>query len=222
MTTVNIEGHLGRVFGSVWNLQVSTFRELFSAMEANSKNLRSYLHQNKKEYWAIFVDGERVESDKFLQSNIKDKKVKIIPILAGAAAALAGFLVAQLGIQSAFIVGLLEFVLTVLISAAISFGISMLMAKLLSTNDPEAMKTTSFLFTSAENTSEQGQVVPVGYGRIKVGSKVISVAASNIDKGQWERWRQSDFEVNIPVVGTDLADILIDGAKMSTDRIRTG
>ena len=97
MTTVNIEGHLGRVFGSVWNLQVSTFRELFSAMEANSKNLRSYLHQNKKEYWAIFVDGERVESDKFLQSNIKDKKVKIIPILAGAAAALAGFLVAQLG-----------------------------------------------------------------------------------------------------------------------------
>jgi len=222
MTTVNIEGHLGRVFGSVWNLQVSTFRELFSAMEANSKNLRSYLHQNKKEYWAIFVDGERVESDKFLQSNIKDKKVKIIPILAGAAAALAGFLVAQLGIQSAFIVGLLEFVLTVLISAAISFGISMLMAKLLSTNDPEAMKTTSFLFTSAENTSEQGQVVPVGYGRIKVGSKVISVAASNIDKGQWERWRVSDFEVNIPVVGTDLADILIDGAKMSTDRIRTG
>jgi predicted phage tail protein len=222
MTTVNIEGHLGRVFGSVWNLQVSTFRELFSAMEANSKNLRSYLHQNKKEYWAIFVDGERVESDKFLQSNIKDKKVKIIPILAGAAAALAGFLVAQLGIQSAFIVGLLEFVLTVLISAAISFGISMLMAKLLSTNDPEAMKTTSFLFTSAENTSEQGQVVPVGYGRIKVGSKVISVAASNIDKGQWERWRRSDFEVNIPVVGTDIADILIDGAKMSTDRIRTG
>ena len=222
MTTVNIEGHLGRVFGYVWNLQVSTFRELFSAMEANSKNLRSYLHQNKKEYWAIFVDGERVESDKFLQTNIKAKKVKIIPILAGAAAALAGFLVAQLGIQSAFIVGLLEFVLTVLISAAISFGISMLMAKLLSTNDPEAMKTTSFLFASAENTTEQGQVVPVGYGRIKVGSKVISVAASNIDKGQWERWRVSDFEVNIPVVGTDLADILIDGAKMSTDRIRTG
>lgn len=222
MTKVNIEGHLGRVFGSVWNLQVSTFRELFSAMEANSKNLRSYLHQNKKEYWAIFVDGERVESDKFLQSNIKDKKVKIIPILAGAAAALAGFLVAQLGIQSAFIVGLLEFVLTVLISAAISFGISLLMAKLLSTNDPEAMKTTSFLFTSAENTTEQGQVVPVGYGRIKVGSKVISVAASNIDKGQWDRWRQSDFEINVPVVGTDLTDIFMDGAQMSTDRIRTG
>jgi hypothetical protein len=98
----------------------------------------------------------------------------------------------------------------------------MLMAKLLSTDDPEAMKTTSFIFTSAENVTEQGQVVPVGYGRIKVGSKVISVAASNIDKGQWERWRRSDFEIGAPIVGTDLTDILIDGAKMSTDRIRTG
>jgi len=116
---------------------------------------------------------------------------------------------------------LLEFVLTVLISAAISFGISMLMAKLLSTDDPEAVKTTSFIFTSAENTTEQGQVVPVGYGRIKVGSKVISVAASNVDKGQWDRWRESNFELNQSLddaVGLSSTY----GAKMSTDRIRKG
>ena len=221
MTTVNIEGHLGRVFGSVWNLQVSTFRELFSAIEANTKNLRSYLYKNKKEYWAIFVDGERVDLDNFLQSNIKNKKIKIIPILAGAASTLAVAIVSQLGIQSAFMVGLLEFVLTVLISAAISFGISMLMAKLLSTDDPEAVKTTSFIFTSAENTTEQGQVVPVGYGRIKVGSKVISVAASNVDKGQWDGWRESNFELNQSLDdAVGLSSIY--GAKMSTDRIRKG
>jgi hypothetical protein len=121
-------------------------------------------------------------------------------------------------------VGLLEFVLTVLISAAISFGISMLMAKLLSTDDPEAVKTTSFIFTSAENTTEQGQVVPVGYGRMKVGSKVISVAASNVDKRRWDSWMEWDFGIKVPYPGVlgDNYDVLIDGAKMSTDRFRGG
>jgi hypothetical protein len=59
---------------------------------------------------------------------------------------------------------------------------------------------------------------------MKVGSKVISVAASNVDKGRWDRWMESDFGIKVPYPGVlgDNYDVLIDGAKMSTDRFRGG
>jgi len=204
MTELSIEGKLGQVFGSTWKLNVSNFVELFNALEANTQKLRNYLGTHKKEYWAIFVDGERVDADGFLFNNIKDKKIKIIPILAGAAGAIAAAIVTNMGITSTVGALMVEFVLTVIISTAISFGLSLLMAKLMKTDDPEAVNTTSFLFGAPENVSEQGQVVPVGYGRIRGGSKVISVSNTNVDKAVWERNSLSDFvagDVRRPVVG---------------------
>jgi len=204
MTELSIEGKLGRVFGSTWKLKVSNFVELFSALEANTQKLRNYLRGHKNEYWAIFVDGERVDADGFLFNNIKDKKIKIIPILAGGAAAIATAIVAEMGITSTIGALVVEFVLTVIISTAISYGISLLIAKLMRTDDPEAVNTTSFLFGAPENVADQGQVVPVGYGRIRTGSKVISVSSTNVDKAVWEKNSLSDFvagNVKRPVVG---------------------
>ena len=191
MTELSIEGKLGKLLGSSWKLNVSSFTELFNALEANTQKLRNYLRGHKKEYWAIFVDGERVDADGFLYDNIKNKKIKIIPILAGAAGTIAAAIVVEMGITSTLGALLMEFVLTVIISTALSFGISLLIAKLLNSDDPEAVNTTSFLFGSPENVADQGQVVPVGYGRIRVGSKVISVSSTNVDRAVWER--SSDF-----------------------------
>jgi len=193
MTELNIEGKLGKVFGSTWELNVSNFVELFSALEANTQKLRNYLRTNRKEYWAIFVDGERVDADGFLFDNIKNKKIQIIPILAGAAGTIAAAIVAEMGITSTLGALVVEFVLTVIISTAISFGLSLLIAKLMRTDDPEVVNTTSFLFGAPENVAEQGQVVPVGYGRIRTGSKVISVSSTNVDKAVWEKNSLSDF-----------------------------
>jgi len=193
MTELNIEGKLGKVFGSTWELNVSNFVELFSALEANTQKLRNYLRTNRKEYWAIFVDGERVDADGFLFDNIKNKKIQIIPILAGAAGTIAAAIVVEMGITSTFGALVMEFVLTAIISTAISFGISLLIAKILKSDDPEAVNTTSYIISSPENVASQGQVVPVGYGRIRTGSKIISVAATNVDKDVWENRALADF-----------------------------
>ena len=217
MTELSIEGKLGKVFGSTWQLSVSNFVELFSALEANTQKLRNYLRKNKKEYWAIFVDGERVDADGFLFDNIKDKKVKIIPILAGAAATVAVAIVEAIGIQSTLGALVAEFVLTIIISTAISFGLSLLIAKLMKPDDPEAVNTTSFLFSSPENVAEQGQVVPVGYGRIRTGSKVISVSATNVDKAVWERNALSDFvEGNVHIPDFPSLSVGLGGGGMGT------
>ena len=184
MTNISIEGHLAEVVGSSWTLKVRNFMELFNAIEANTNKLRNYFNARRKQYWAIFVDDERVDAEKFMFQNIENKHVRIIPLLAGGGP-IAGAIVAAIGVEGTAAI-ILEFVISAIISMAISFGLSMLMAKLMKTDDPEAVNTTSYIFSSPENVSQQGQVVPVGYGRVKVGSTVISVSSSNVDRQIWE------------------------------------
>ena len=72
------------------------------------------------------------------------------------------------------------------ITAAVSFGISMIISKMLAPDDPEIINTTSFVFSKAENVAAQGQPVPVGYGRLRVGGSVISVNIFNVDKEKFD------------------------------------
>ena len=185
MTDIFIGGKLGKKIGSTWKLKVSTFMELFNALECNTGTFRHYLNKNKKDKLAIFLDGDLVKADDFLYRDVKNKKIEIVPILAGAAATLAGAIVSAIGLQGVTAV-IVQFVLTAVISAAISFGISYLINKTMKSDDPDATNTTSFVFSSAENTAQQGQVVPVGYGRMSVGGNVVSVSLSSVEKNVWE------------------------------------
>ncbi len=186
MTDIFIGGKLGKKIGSTWKLKVSTFMELFNALECNTGTFRHYLNKNKKDKLAIFLDGDLVKADDFLHRDVKNKKIEIVPILAGAAAVLAGAIVSAIGVQGVTAV-IIKFVLTAVISAAISFGISYLISKIMKSDDPDATNTTSFVFSSAENTSQQGQVVPVGYGRMSVGGNVVSVSLSSVEKRIWDK-----------------------------------
>jgi predicted phage tail protein len=186
MTDIFIGGKLGKKIGSTWKLKVSTFMELFNALECNTGTFRHYLNKNKKDKLAIFLDGDLVKADDFLYRDVKNKKIEIVPILAGAAAMMAGAIVSAIGLQGVAAV-VVQFVLTAVISAAISFGISYLISKIMKSNDPDATSTTSFVFSSAENTAQQGQVVPVGYGRMSVGGNVVSVSLSSVEKNVWDR-----------------------------------
>jgi predicted phage tail protein len=190
MTNISIEGHLAKVVGPKWELHVRNFVELFNAIEANTHKLRAYLNGRTGHYWAIFVNGEKVDPDSFLFQNIKDKNVKIIPLLAGGGPVVAA-IVTAMGVEGTAAI-ILEFVISAIISMAISFGLSMLMAKLMKPDDPQAANTTSFIFGSPENVASQGNVVPVGYGRIKAGGNVISVSSSNVDRTVWD---ESDLGV---------------------------
>ena len=193
MTNISIEGHLAEVVGSKWKLKVRNFVELFNAIEANTHKLRAYLNSRTGHYWAIFVDGEKVNPDSFLFQNIKTKSVKIIPLLAGGVTTVSVAIVAALGAEGALLVAVLEFVVSAVISMAISFGLSMLMAKLMKTDDPQAANTTSLVFGGPENVVSQGNAVPVGYGRVRVGGNVVSVSSSNVDRDIWEENKMGVF-----------------------------
>ena len=219
MTTIRIEGWLGELLGRKWDLKVKNFVELFNAIENNTHKLRSLLLKTRGNSFAMFVDGELVDNKNFLFTNIRGKKVDILPVLAGATTAIASSIAkAVLGeAAKGFAFEAAVFVLDTLITAVITMGISILIAKLMAPDDPQAVNTTSFLFGAAENVVSQGQVVPVGYGRMRTGSKVISSSMSTMDK---KKFTNEEEEVSTAVVyGMGNLDTLSPyGARMSTVR----
>jgi len=189
MTTVSLEGRLGQIVGSNFKFKTRTLREVLIAIEANTGKLRSYLRGNGKRFFAIFVDGKEIDLDSQLNTNVYGKNVSIIPILMGAlvgttaaitsaivGSAAAGTLTAKI---TSFIVG------TVL-AAGLTFGLNLLISKLLKPDDPQSVNTSSFIFGQAENIAKQGVVVPVGYGRLQVGSRVISVNNFSVDRQRFD------------------------------------
>ena len=180
MTNVFLEGRLGDVVGQEFTFKARNVKEVLSAIEANTGKLRNYLFSNKKRLFAIFVEGKEAG----LFTSVKGKVVRILPILFGSVAAISAAIAAKLlgaaaGAAAKAVVG---FIIGAVLSAVLSFGISMLISKMLKPDDPDTVSTSSFIFGQAENVANQGVPVPVGYGRLKIGSRIISVNTFSVDK----------------------------------------
>ncbi len=181
MTQVSLEGRLGQIVGKNFSFKTRTLKEVLSAIEANTGKLRSYFQRNTKRKFAIFIDGKEIDTDRGFNISVKDKKVLIIPVLfGGIAATLTSMIVASM--TAGIVKTLTTFVVGTILGAALSFGISLLISKLLKPDEPETLNTSSFVFGQAENVTKQGVVVPAGYGRMQIGSRVISVNLFNVDK----------------------------------------
>ena len=204
MTKVYLKGRLGKVVGSFFKFNCRTLKEVFNAIEANTGKFEKFISLNKKREFAVFVDGKEVVCDGTFNVNVKAKEVLIIPVLFGSFVATSAAITAALlggkmiiGVSSlAFIATfkVVNFIVGAVLMAAFSFGMSLLMSKLMKKDDPEIVKTTSFAFQGAENVTRQGVVVPVGYGRMLVGSRVISINNFNVDKTLFDQGLEGIFK----------------------------
>tara|TARA_Y100000356_G_C11250300_1_gene286630 strand:+ start:1278 stop:1961 length:684 start_codon:yes stop_codon:yes gene_type:complete len=212
MTSVSLEGRLGQIVGSQFSFKTRTLREVLDAIEANTGKFRNYLLGNGKRMFAIFVDGKELDPVASLNTNVKNKKITIIPLLFGAfVASLTAAIVGAMAVTGVA-AKVATFVVGTVLSAALSFGISLLISKIMKQDDPEALNTSSFLFGQAENVTKQGVVVPVGYGRMQVGSRVISVNLFNIDRSKYDNSGAGLYDVlKIQEGNREDAEIVNDG-----------
>jgi hypothetical protein len=65
--------------------------------------------------------------------------------------------------------------------AALSFGISFLISKLLTPKDPKQIKTSSYILGAKSNIAARNAAVPIGYGKLRVGSLIVSSFSINFD-----------------------------------------
>ncbi len=177
MTNVIIHGRFGEVVGKHHKFGCSKLSEVFRAIESNTGMLRRYTSSNRKRKMSIFVNGKAASDKNFDLVNVKNSEVVILPILMGA----IGFTI-MTAITTAATLTVKAKIAAVIINIAFAIGMSLLMSKLLAPDDPDTASTSSYIFNQAENAVKQGSPVPVGYGRFKVGSTILSVSLINVDK----------------------------------------
>ena len=193
MVEVSLEGRVGKSLGKKWELHVGTVGEAIRAIRANVGSAFAKALGVSKRY-AVIVDGVPVAPDACFLKKIK-KSLVLIPILAGGAVSAAVWIGAAIvaatpiGFATALAIGyMVVAVAVVAFVALVVLGISSLISHMAEDpKDPQSERTSSFLFGGAENTTNQGGVVPVAYGRMRVGSMTISVSNSSVEKSVWDK-----------------------------------
>lgn len=176
MKKVFLHGELGNKFGKEWNLDVRSPFEAVSALFANNPKIEKYIH--KKESQGIYYGIKKIAKGNFLEQGEAflqtDSDIHFVPTPKG-----AGFA-------------------GTLVMSAVTTAASMYVSKKLAEAAERdtgtlSVQTESFLFDGVDNRYKQGSTVPLGYGRMKVGTNVISSSIVNYDYDS-EKGKLFDFE----------------------------
>ena len=186
MKTIRLHGELGKRFGREFKLDVQTPAEAVRALRVIVPGFHAYLVEHAKSAFKVFVGGSN-RSDEVGAPCSDREVIRIAPTIQGASAVgriiLGAAMIAlavwnpmgwiALGAQGA--VGT---------TAMFSMGISMVLGGVVQLLSPQQSYDSaasespenkpSYNFNGPVNTTAQGHPVPLCYGRMIVGSAVIS------------------------------------------------
>ena len=207
MTRIVLHGALGERFGAEWNLEVKNVREAMQAIEANTDGFLKALLDNRE--YAVFIDDKDVDIDRF-EDPLGGRTIRIVPMIAG----FRNFLIDIIIIIVAIVIAVVSYgsgtgasasllttyfgstAVAAAVSAAVSaFAVALLINGITDLLSPQKKKndsktdspanTPSYTFNGPVNTTAQGNPFPVGYGRLLVGSAILSAGLYNeqVDQG---------------------------------------
>jgi predicted phage tail protein len=161
-----LHGDMSAEFCKEIKLNTSTMRETIDALSANFPDFRSYyINKSLKGIQYLFVDKNKNNMESYcVDLPLTESEYDIVPSMEGS----AGFSpMAFLG------------------NFALGYGMQWLSDKLGPQDDGtpeyEIITTNSFIYNRNENRAEQGTPVPIVYGQLRVGSKVIHSSIHNYD-----------------------------------------
>lgn len=193
MIKIRLLGELGKRFGKEHHFAIMSTAEGIRALCANFPGFDRYMIESGDRGVAYKVLNNRAEIDLDQITDPASRTITIAPVVMGAGGAIGKILLGAALIAAAFFVPVLGTVTlfgsTTLASLAFSVGVSLtlggvaqLLAPVPKTNGPRENQTEpSYLFDGPLNTAAQGQPVPVGYGRLIVGSAIVSAGIDTAD-----------------------------------------
>lgn len=166
MKSVFLHGAIGKAFGEKFELDVSTPREALRALLAVNDGMKKYLME--KELEGIHYGIKK--KDEFIRQGEEDFNLSsdfhVVPIPAGGAT---------------FAINLAMMAATTALSMIVNKKMAETMKQ---DNETLTMQTQSYIYNGKSNHMKQGQVIPFGYGRLLVGSSVISSSVVNYE---WDK-----------------------------------
>lgn len=206
MTTINIYGRLAKKFGSQIKLHLGKINDFINAVDSIKNGFRKelinlynngygYIHSVDKKIINLVPSICGSGGNVWLAIALIVVAIIIVVLTAGTAAAGVGMLFGYAGAGAT--AGAIA--LASLTGALFLTGVSMLISMAL-TPSPEAPKqqegetggststidaqTRSFIFNNNENIATQGALIALGYGRLRVASKIINVSVKNYSTNQ--------------------------------------
>ncbi|MDQ2820480.1 MAG: tail assembly protein [Pseudomonadota bacterium] len=182
LRTIRLYGKLGARFGRIHRLAVESTAEAVRALSALLPGFQAELMASgdRGVRYACFLGKANIGKDDLQLSGGSDD-IRIAPILAGAKS--GGFLQTIIG-AALVIAGILTFpAFPTLGASLLSMGASMMLGGVVQMLSPQQSGSSaadkvengaSYNFNGPVNTTAQGNPVPVLYGRMIVGSAVIS------------------------------------------------
>lgn len=181
MKTVFLHGKLGKTFGYRWNLDVKSIPEAFHAIDCNKEGFLGHLLKetnNGIQYTVLKKDVKHIRDEKDAEDSVfeaidkidnNQKEIHVIAVPQGSEP--IGLLIKAVAAFAAK-----SWVFKAILFAAISYGIQMLMKP---PKPPEVkndnVSTKSYILNGPTNRLSQGIPVPIGYGRLMIGSSSIGV-----------------------------------------------
>lgn len=162
MTEVHLHGILAKKYGKVHKIALKKPRDVLFAMEANYddflKDVKDLMRKNI--FYTFVVDDKVLDKAESDVPNKSIKKIDLVPVISG-----GGLDPLTIGIM-------------IVLSVASAVYSYVQAGKVEYPKIPGASATTSansrsLAFSNRENITEQGNPVPLVYGRLKVGSAVV-------------------------------------------------
>ena len=176
MRDVKLYGHLGKRYGKLFRLDVASPAEAIRALKVQLAGFEQEMVKDGRSYHVFVGNQDISEAGLTLQSH--NLPIKIVPVVAGAGG--KGVLQTIVG-ATLIAIGLFTgFQPLVSIGASLVLGgvAQMLTPNPKAANLNSADSNPSYSFNGPVNTTAQGNPVPILYGRLIVGSQVISVGLS--------------------------------------------
>ena len=163
MTEVFLHGILEKKFRKKYSFSLNRFEEVMSAIDASEPKFRQFLAQNFDSMeFSILCDGKIVNSESSCLSECPSR-IDLVPATRGSIGPFAMFLI----------------MLFINIGIAIIQASSSVPKPEMDNNSEQSVKTKSYEFNGEANIQKQGKPVPIGYGRLRVGSYVIGAQTWN-------------------------------------------
>ena len=179
ITTIKLYGNLAKKYGDKFEFKgINTIIEAIDALSANFKDFRNTVISNRK--YHVYIDNYNIDIQEMLLPT-SNKVIKIVPILMGASGGLGKVILGGiLAAGAIFFSPLLGAFAPILLKAGIGLmlsGFADLIFQPPEDNPDDVDK--SYLFSGSVNIVQEGVPVPIGYGRVKIGSTNISNSISS-------------------------------------------
>lgn len=187
MAIINLHGKLGEAVGvSQWSIEVSSVNEAFHAINTQTNDaIRKFFinKQNASANYDVLINNQKTtpsEDKTYNDLTIERQDIEqidVVPCLEGAFLGWAGILLGGIGL------GMATNSFAAMTSIAlIANGISSLLSEppefpeqrqITNPSSDPTQLANSYLFSGPVNVINEGGPVPIGYGRLIVGSQVI-------------------------------------------------